>query len=132
MTRMTFDEIRKKFNGPIFGMAFATDGPVEDKKDLKDLKGGTKFILWSREMHIGFLDMVENRSQARTAEVSSYMGGTLSDGYYNTLVFSVKGKFAGIPGATHMIFVTAQRMKKRKEGYVVSDYTYPNKKTMGL
>lgn len=135
MTKMTFDDVRKNFKGPVFGIAYATDEKITGKQDMKKMKNGQKMILYSNTdmfSGIGFLDMVKNRSQARTIEVTSEMGGKMSDGYYNTLYFSVKGTFAGIPGAEYLTFVTGQRIKSKKSGDVISDYTYPNKRTMGL
>lgn len=134
MTKMQLDELRDKFKGPIFGMAYATYEEIMGKQDMKTMKNGNKMILYdlSPDSYMSFTAMVKNRSTARTVDVRSEMGGKMSDGYYNTLYFSVKGKFAGIPGANYLTFVTAQRIKSKKSGDVVSDYTYPNKRTMGL
>lgn len=134
MVKMQLDELPERFRGPIFGMVYATDEPIKGKQDMKKLKSGHKMLLYdlSKDTHISFTAMVKYRSQARTVEVSSEMGGKMSDGYYNTLYFSVKGKFAGIPGAEYLTCVTAQRIKSKKSGDVIFDYTYPNKRTMGL
>lgn len=132
MTKMQLDELRDKFKGPIFGIAYATDEEIMGKQDMKSLKGGNKMVLYDLSDTYSFTALVKNKSNIRTVDVRSEMGGKMSDGYYNTLYFSVKGKFAGIPGANYLTFVTAQRIKSKKSGDVISDYTYPNKRTMGL
>ena len=131
--KMQLDELQEKFKGPIFGMVYATDVAISGKEDMKKMKSGQKMLLYGLNSDaISFRGMVKNRSSARTVTVTSELGGKLSDGYYNILFFSVKGKFAGISGAEYLTFVTAQRIKSKKSGDVISDYTYPNKKTMGL
>ena len=131
--KMQLDELQEKFKGPIFGMVYATDVAISGKEDMRKMKSGQKMILYGLNNDaLSFRGMVKNRSSARTVTVTSELGGKLSDGYYNILFFSVKGKFAGIPGAEYLAFVTAQRIKSKKSGDVISDYTYPNKKTMGL
>lgn len=135
MTKMQLDELFDRFRGPVYGMVYATDEEIKGKQDMKKMKNGHKMILAGNEEFfrgICFTDMVRNRSKSRTVEIKSEMGGKLSDGYYNTLYFTVKGTFAGIPGANYLTFVTAQRIKSKKSGNVISDYTYPNKRTMGL
>ena len=133
MTKMQLDELRDRFKGSVFGIAYATDEEIMGKQDMKSLKGGNKMILYDlSDSYISFTAMVKNRSNARTVDVRSEIGGKMSDGYYNTIYFSIKGKFAGIPGANYLTFVTAQRIKSKKSGDVISDYTYPNKRTMGL
>lgn len=134
MTRMQLDELPERFRGVVYGMVYATDEEIKNKQDMKKMKNGHKMLLFdiSKDSYLSFTAMVRNRSKSRTVEVKSEMGGKLSDGYYNTLYFTVKGTFAGIPGANYLTFVTAQRIKSKKSGDVISDYTYPNKRTMGL
>ena len=133
MTKMQLDELRDRFKGPIFGIVYATDEEIMGKQDMKTMKNGNKMVLYDlSDSHISFTAMVKNRSNARTVDVRSEMGGKMSDGYYNTIYFSIKSKFAGIPGANYLTFVTAQRIKSKKSGDVISDYTYPNNRTMGL
>lgn len=124
----TTSEAKRKFGDISFGVVYLSNKPFHfGDKAL----GSRKDIFWDRTGNmapLGYLNYIEMFG-CKEVSLTIDDGGRLSDGYYNVLTFSAKGKF---PHAQYLTFITCQRMKMMRTGPVVKDYVYPNKKTVGI